>query len=76
MGRMGEVEEHANLATYLLSDYASWINGSTVMFDGGQLPYMAGMFNLLSKVGEVIQGNVYCTKAVMSFCMWRLAWVG
>ena len=25
-GRLGEVEEIANLATYLCSDYASWIN--------------------------------------------------
>jgi 2,4-dienoyl-CoA reductase len=25
-GRMGEVEEIANLATYMCSDYASWIN--------------------------------------------------
>ena len=25
-GRMGEVEEIANLATYLCSDYGSWIN--------------------------------------------------
>lgn len=26
VGRMGEVEELANLATFLCSDYASWIN--------------------------------------------------
>ena len=25
-GRLGEVEEIANLATYLCSDYASWVN--------------------------------------------------
>ena len=49
-GRLGEVEEHANLATYLLSDYANWINGAVVSFDGGQLPYASGLFNQLSKV--------------------------
>ena len=49
-GRLGEVEEHANLACFLLSDYASWITGTTVTFDGGQLPYSAGMMNPLSKV--------------------------
>ena len=53
VGRLGEMEEHANLATYLLSDYASWVNGATVVFDGGQLPCMAGMFNALSEVGSV-----------------------
>ena len=26
VGRTGEIEELANLATYLCSDYASWIN--------------------------------------------------
>ena len=29
-GRMGEVEEIANLATYLCSDYASWINAEVL----------------------------------------------
>lgn len=27
-GRLGTIEEIANLATYLCSDYASWINGA------------------------------------------------
>lgn len=27
-GRYGEIEEHANLACYLLSDYANWVTGS------------------------------------------------
>lgn len=27
-GRLGTVEEIANLAAYLCSDYASWINGA------------------------------------------------
>ena len=49
-GRLGEVEEHANLATYILSDYASWLTGSVIVFDGGNLPYMSGMFNDLTKV--------------------------
>merc|ERR1711997_1447983 len=35
-GRLGEIEEIANLATYLCSDYASWINAETVTLDGGE----------------------------------------
>ncbi len=31
-GRLGEVEEIANLATYLCSDYASWINAEVGAF--------------------------------------------
>ncbi|XP_077208070.1 2,4-dienoyl-CoA reductase [(3E)-enoyl-CoA-producing], mitochondrial [Paroedura picta] len=49
-GRLGTVEEIANLATYLCSDYASWINGAVLRFDGGEYVSMAGEFNALHKV--------------------------
>ncbi|KAJ7338984.1 hypothetical protein JRQ81_012886 [Phrynocephalus forsythii] len=49
-GRLGTVEEIANLATYLCSDYASWINGAAIRMDGGEYVYMAGEFNSLHKV--------------------------
>ena len=31
-GRIGEIEEIANLATYMCSDYASWINAEVPGF--------------------------------------------
>jgi len=49
-GRCGEVEEISNLATYMCSDYASWLNTETVTFDGGEFRSLAGEFNLLRKV--------------------------
>ncbi|XP_060099514.1 2,4-dienoyl-CoA reductase [(3E)-enoyl-CoA-producing], mitochondrial [Heteronotia binoei] len=49
-GRLGTVEEIANLATYLCSDYASWINGAVIRMDGGEYVSMAGEFNDLRKV--------------------------
>merc|ERR1712186_133779 len=51
-GRMGEVEEIANLATYLCSDYASWINAETVTLDGGEFRSMAGEFNKLREIPQ------------------------
>uniref|UniRef100_A0A914D392 2,4-dienoyl-CoA reductase n=1 Tax=Acrobeloides nanus TaxID=290746 RepID=A0A914D392_9BILA len=36
LGRCGRPEELANLAAYMCSDYASWLNGAIVDFDGGQ----------------------------------------
>ncbi|KAK0395250.1 hypothetical protein QR680_001185 [Steinernema hermaphroditum] len=36
VGRCGEPEEIANLAAYMCSDYASWLNGAIIDFDGGQ----------------------------------------
>jgi 2,4-dienoyl-CoA reductase [(3E)-enoyl-CoA-producing], mitochondrial len=48
--RLGEVNEFANLATFLLSDWASWLNGEVVTFDGGETPSMGGEFNALEQV--------------------------
>ena len=50
--RLGEPGELANLATYLLSDYASWMSGATVTLDGGEKAAMGGEFNALSAVTE------------------------
>ncbi|XP_045626307.2 2,4-dienoyl-CoA reductase [(3E)-enoyl-CoA-producing], mitochondrial isoform X1 [Procambarus clarkii] len=49
-GRLGEVEELANLATYLVSDYSSWISGETLALDGGHYRYMSSGLNRLSNV--------------------------
>jgi 2,4-dienoyl-CoA reductase len=50
--RLGDPGELANLATYLLSDYASWMSGATVTLDGGEKAAMGGEFNALSAVTE------------------------
>ncbi len=39
VGRLGEVEELANLACYMVSDYSSWLNGSIIDFDGGEFVF-------------------------------------
>uniref|UniRef100_A0A7J7THW8 2,4-dienoyl-CoA reductase [(3E)-enoyl-CoA-producing], mitochondrial n=1 Tax=Myotis myotis TaxID=51298 RepID=A0A7J7THW8_MYOMY len=49
-GRLGTVEELANLAAFLCSDYASWINGAVIRFDGGEEVFISGEFNSLQKV--------------------------
>eukprot|EP00088_Acartia_fossae_P037204 TRINITY_DN38365_c0_g1_i1.p1 TRINITY_DN38365_c0_g1~~TRINITY_DN38365_c0_g1_i1.p1 ORF type:complete len:349 (+),score=59.83 TRINITY_DN38365_c0_g1_i1:36-1049(+) len=46
-GRIGEIEEIANLATFMCSDYSSWINAETVTLDGGEFRSLAGEFNKL-----------------------------
>ena len=50
VGRHGEHQELANLAAYLLSDYAAYINGDCITIDGGQWLRGAGMFNALEAV--------------------------
>ncbi|XP_036613870.1 2,4-dienoyl-CoA reductase, mitochondrial [Trichosurus vulpecula] len=49
-GRIGTVEEIANLASFLCSDFASWINGATIRFDGGEYVFLSGEMNALTKV--------------------------
>ncbi|XP_041844518.1 2,4-dienoyl-CoA reductase, mitochondrial [Melanotaenia boesemani] len=49
-GRLGTSAELANLAAYLSSDYATWMSGAVIRFDGGEYVSMAGEFNELRKV--------------------------
>ena len=48
--RVGEHQELANLAAYLMSDFSSFINGEVVTIDGGEWLQGAGEFNMLEKV--------------------------
>ena len=45
LNRVGEHQELANLAAYLVSDYAAYINGEVVTIDGGEWVENAGEFN-------------------------------
>jgi NAD(P)-dependent dehydrogenase (short-subunit alcohol dehydrogenase family) len=48
--RFGEHEELTNLASYLISDYAAYINGEVITIDGGEWLQGAGEFNNLEHV--------------------------
>jgi NAD(P)-dependent dehydrogenase (short-subunit alcohol dehydrogenase family) len=50
LGRYGEPSELANLASYLISDYASYITGQVSVIDGGSLARSSGEFNVLDAV--------------------------
>ena len=52
MGRLGEKEELANLITYLSSDYANWMTGQIINFDGGEVVGNSGEFNKLLSLSE------------------------
>lgn len=43
--RVGEHQELANLAAYLVSDYSGYINGEVITIDGGEWLQGAGQFN-------------------------------
>lgn len=50
--RVGEHVELANLAAYLLSDFAGYINGEVVTIDGGEWLQGAGQFNFLDRLTD------------------------
>lgn len=50
-GRYGDKEELANLATFLMSDMASYITGDCVVIDGGER-LSAGQFNFIDRLGS------------------------
>ena len=50
--RVGDHQELANLAAYLVSDFSAYMNGEVVTIDGGEWLKGAGQFNLLEKVPE------------------------
>ncbi len=52
LNRVGEHQELANLAAYLVSDFASYINGEVITIDGGEWLSGAGEFSMMEKVPD------------------------
>ncbi|WP_179346127.1 SDR family oxidoreductase [Winogradskyella ursingii] len=50
--RVGEHQELANLAAYLVSDFSAYVNGEVITIDGGEWLMGAGEFNMLSEITE------------------------
>ena len=50
VGRVGEHQELANLAAYLMSDFSAYINGEVITIDGGEWLKGAGEFNMLEAI--------------------------
>ena len=52
MGRVGEHRELADLAVYLISEGAGYINGEVVTIDGGEWLKGAGQFSLMEALSD------------------------
>ena len=52
MGRVGEHRELADLAVYLISEGAGYINGEVVTIDGGEWLKGAGQFSIMEKLSD------------------------
>ncbi len=58
MKRYGHHQELANLAAYMISDYAGYMNGEVVTLDSGEWVKNAGQFNKLDKVPKKAWGLI------------------
>ncbi|RZS93280.1 SDR family oxidoreductase [Aquimarina brevivitae] len=54
LARVGEHQELANLAAYLVSDFSAYVNGEVITIDGGEWLKGAGQFNLLEQIPEAM----------------------
>ena len=54
LGRLGRIEELADLATFLLSPNAEYITGEIVRIDGGETPCLAGEFSFMQAVPQSV----------------------
>jgi NAD(P)-dependent dehydrogenase (short-subunit alcohol dehydrogenase family) len=50
--RVGEHQELANLAAYLMSDYSAYVNGEVITIDGGEWLRSGGEFSHLEEIPE------------------------
>lgn len=50
--RVGDHQELANLAAYMVSDFSAYLNGEVITLDGGEWLKGAGQFNLLEAIPE------------------------
>ena len=48
--RVGQHQELANLAAYLVSDFSAYVNGEVITIDGGEWLKGAGEFNMLEEI--------------------------
>jgi len=58
LNRVGEHQELANLATFLMSDFSGYINGEVVTIDGGEWLKGAGQFNNLAAISETMWDTI------------------
>ncbi len=56
--RVGEHQELANLAAYLMSDYSSYINGEVITIDGGEWLRNGGEFSHLEMISEEMWNTI------------------
>jgi NAD(P)-dependent dehydrogenase (short-subunit alcohol dehydrogenase family) len=64
--RVGEHQELANLAAYLMSDYSAYVNGEVITIDGGEWLRNGGEFSHLEAIPEETWDTIEKTRGKQS----------
>lgn len=56
--RVGEHQELANLAAYLISDYSAYVNGEVITIDGGEWLRNGGEFSHLEEIPDAMWDSI------------------
>lgn len=60
--RVGEHQELANLAAYLMSDYSAYVNGEVITIDGGEWLRNGGEFSHLEAIPDELWDSIEKTR--------------
>lgn len=60
--RVGEHQELANLAAYLISDYSAYVNGEVITIDGGEWLRNGGEFSHLEAIPDELWDSIEKTR--------------
>ena len=60
--RVGEHQELANLAAYLMSDFSGYVNGEVITIDGGEWLRNGGEFSHLEAIPDQLWDNIEKTR--------------
>jgi NAD(P)-dependent dehydrogenase (short-subunit alcohol dehydrogenase family) len=61
--RVGEHQELANLAAYLMSDFSAYVNGEVITIDGGEWLRSGGEFSHLEMIPEAMWDQMEKTRS-------------
>ncbi len=73
--RVGDHQELANLAAYLVSDYSAYINGEVITIDGGKWLKGAGEFNQMETIPEELWNAMEMSRKKDSGSKLKMMWL-
>ncbi|MEM6641667.1 MAG: SDR family oxidoreductase [Bacteroidota bacterium] len=75
LGRVGDHQELANLAAYLVSDFSAYINGEVITIDGAEWLKGAGEFNMLDALPQELWDAMEMSRKKKEGSKMKMMWL-